>query len=254
LIYTYDKIEFAKIQQQLVRSVWEPKFGKILICHSYNGKRKWYAGKHLENKLIRLKNPGHYEGAANLVDAGIKYLEDKVDYIVVSAADTWLLNLSVIAKYLKKMQQEGRTLLTCPWGTATRNKPGDVGLAGDFFILDAKWQHKYKMFPVKYREFADRYMDVIRYLGNGNVMYERLLFMRFLNACFREHGKENGLKEHSLKRYLEFSERIPVHCNEEWERPGENARLQLNTSHDRAEKVAFLKKNPLTKKIFGGLK
>ncbi len=73
LLYTFDRVEDAYINQEILRNVWGTSgyFGSITIVHAYNGRQSWYPKKYLENVLIRQKNAGHFQGATELIDAGM---------------------------------------------------------------------------------------------------------------------------------------------------------------------------------------
>ena len=66
LIYTYDRIDDAKINQEIILKNWTPDqgFKDIKITHVFNGKRSWWSDKYLEDDLIYLdSNPDHFRGA-----------------------------------------------------------------------------------------------------------------------------------------------------------------------------------------------
>ena len=138
LIYTYNKVDDARINMELVRSLWHQSqlFQNIIIVHAYNGDRSWYSTKYLEDKLINLHNSGHYQGAAELIDAGIKVFEEQyayVNYVVVLASDTWLVNPCYVAEILKSMQDNRLRLATCAWNLDEEVSIFEVGMATDFF-------------------------------------------------------------------------------------------------------------------------
>ncbi len=247
LIYTYDRVDDARIQMEIVRRLWEPVFGSVYLVHAFNGLKEWYDRPYLEDDLLVQDNPGHFEGAANLIDAGIaQLLTRQIDYIVVSAADTWWIKPAFIADKIRVMRQTGKVFLSTPWGLKDQNNPKEMGLAGDTFVLEAAWQRAYNFFPVQYRDFYDRYIELLRYLGRQNVSYEALLFSKFVNACHREIMPANvGIKQQVQKRMLLLEERIPVHTavNEEgyWVRRFQWPDIGLLTDHDPEPKQQVLR-------------
>ncbi len=111
VISTYNRVIDAKVQMELVRNLWhkEKILKNITIYHLFNGKKEWYPKKHLENFLIRCKNPGFYEGAGLLIDTGIEKIlksKKKFDFIIVSSADVWLIKPVLLAKILKQMDKK----------------------------------------------------------------------------------------------------------------------------------------------------
>jgi len=247
LIYTFDRVWDARIQMEIVRSLWEKVFGKIYLIHAYNGKKSWYPEKYLEDKLIRQNNPGHYEGAANLIDAGIReLLKQKFDWLIVSAADTWLIKPKYIQNKIKKMEADDNVFFACPWGTPTRNNPRELGISADFFILKADWEKKNKMFPARYGSFKKKYLDLARYLGARNISYEKLLFAIFVSACAKEDPMNNNQLRFTVrKRLLLFEERIPIHKDEDWNRFMQWPKIGLYTDHDLKYKKEMLIKKGL---------
>ena len=148
LIYTYNRTDDAKINMELICNVWQKNkyFRDIEIIHAYNGNEKWYPKKYLENKLIRMKNSWHFQGAADLIDAGIKKFKADVDYVIILAADTWLIKPVYVERLLEKMKKDNLYIATCPWGLPERNELKDVGMAVDFFIVDLKSAGNIKCF------------------------------------------------------------------------------------------------------------
>lgn len=247
LVYTFDRVLDARIQMEIVRSLWEKKFGKIYLVHAYNGKKDWYPEKYLEDKLIRQNNPGHYEGASDLIDAGVKeLLKKKLDWLVISASDTWLIKPEYVQGKIKEMGKNENVFFACPWGAPNRNDPRDLGISADFFILKADWEKKNKMFPVKYGTFKKKYLDYVRYWGANNISYEKLLFGRFISACENEDPKKNNqLRFRVKKRLLIFEDRIPIHKNENWDRYMQWPKIGLYTDHDLKYKKKMLTKKKL---------
>lgn len=245
LIYTFNRVEDAKIQMEIVRSLWEPEFGEpIQIVHAFNGELSWYKDIYLENELIRLTNPGHFEGASNLIDAGIAaLLEKEVDYIIVSAADTWLVQPEIIKKKILQMQQEDKVILGNAWGTPTRQTLRDVGMSADFFIVNKEWIHQNHMFPVSYSDFYDKHIDLLRYSGSANVSYEKLLFSKYIAACTNALGKGNNnkLPHYILDKFFTLEERNPIHTDEVWNRQDNWPEIGMYTSHEATAKQKVLK-------------
>lgn len=74
VICTNKRIDDAKINMELVRNVWRGT-GPVRIVHSYNGDPAAYPDKYLEDDLVVTSNPGHFQGAGDLIDAGVAEME-----------------------------------------------------------------------------------------------------------------------------------------------------------------------------------
>lgn len=72
LIYTYNRIDDAKINMEIIKNVWQADdyFENLEIIHAFNGKKEWYEKKYLEDKLVRIRNTWHFQGASDLIDVG----------------------------------------------------------------------------------------------------------------------------------------------------------------------------------------
>lgn len=247
IIYTYDRIHDACIQMEIVRWLWEKVFWKIHIIHSYNGDPSWNF-QYLEDEIITMENPWHFEGAANLIDKWIERAKTMdLDYIVVSASDTWMMKLDFILSKLEEMRKDGKALLTCPWWYPGFNNPQDVWMATDFFIIDANWEKKNNIFPLRYASFRDKYQELLRYLWRWNVMVERLFFSRYLDACAK-YVSENELKKYALSKLMIFEERMPVHADSSWNRKSEAEEIWLYMNHEIQEKIKAI--NPVIDELW----
>ena len=96
LVYTYNKIHDARINMEIIRNQWvtNPMLREIILVHAFNGQKEWWPEKYLEDELIYLDNPGHFTGAALLMDEGLKLISVKypnINHGIVLAADTWMV-------------------------------------------------------------------------------------------------------------------------------------------------------------------
>ena len=253
IIYTYNRVEDAKINMEIIRNVWsKSKKLETKITHCFNGQKSWYPKKYLEDDLIYLKNSGHFLGASELIDAGMNIVNKKykkIDYVIVLASDTWLIKPDYLERILAQMESENKYLASCPWGLSKRNDLRDVGTAVDFFILNYEWARKYKMFPLNYGDFFNKYSDLYFYQG-WSVMLEKLMLGRFIQALFRESKINVGLKQHAYSKFLNLTDRNPVHShiNKDgyWIRPMYWPKMGLLTHHEALPKKQILRKAKIT--------
>lgn len=133
---------------KLIRDFWslEEELQNIDIYHAYNGESKKYPKKFLEDKLIRRPNPGHYAGAADLINNGIKEIlesNSNYDYVFVMSSDVWLIKPKVLVKILETMSSKNYQFATSLW-------PDLFFIpryfASEFFIITPKLAQK--IFPL----------------------------------------------------------------------------------------------------------
>ena len=236
---------------EIIRNVWQKDvfFDNVKIIHSFNGKKEWYPERYLEDYLITTKNTWHFQGASDLIDVGIKKFKNDVDYVIILAADTWLINPNYLKDIINKMDKEGLLLTTCAWGVAEKNDIKDVGMAVDFFIVNLKWARKYKMFPVNYGEFYKKYGELFLYKNGGNVMLEKLTLMRFMTAIAREQKFGGSARKRAFERIFILKDREPVHSHingdGNWERKMYWPEMGLLTHHEVAPKKEIFKENKI---------
>jgi hypothetical protein len=254
LIYTYNRIDDAKINQEIIRNIWDRSnlFKNIKIVHSFNGEPEWYPKKYLEDELTTATNPGHFAGAANLIDAGYKIFQDKlsnIDYLIILAADTWLIKPEFVFKICNTLKNEHQYLAAASWSSSL---PGEFrsiekGASTDFCILDFQWSIKYHMFPMNYQEFFDKYGELFFYQG-GVPSVEKLFLSKFIKAIFNQNKVDARLRYEAINKIHSITEREPIHTNREnapvlrklyWPEIG------LITNHDPQDKQTILKENKI---------
>lgn len=255
LIYTYNRVDDAKINMEIIRNVWKKSkhFNDVKIVHAFNGDKKWYPKKYLENELISIKNSWHFQGAADLIDIGIKTFQKKyksVDYVIILASDTRLIKPSYIENILNKMKKDNLYLAACPWGLPERNEIRDVGMAVDFFAVDLKWATRYKMFPLNYADFCKKYEELFLYQKGGNVMLEKLIYARYLKAVSREENSGGVARKTAVKKLLDLKDRKPVHSHIDkegyWIRNMYWPAIGLLSHHEPGSKKKILRKEKIS--------
>lgn len=211
LIYSYNHLDDARIQQEISKKLYAPEFDGVKIAHSHNGKSSFGYRKYQEDVLIRRKNIGHFDGAADLIDVGMKwFMENKVKglrYVLVTAADTWCLDSKWLRSVVDEMQAKGQVLACSSWG---HTKPADkpTGFSTDFFIVDIEWAKKHKIFPLDYKGFKKKFTDIFLLMWAMPVLEVCLQyrFSRFVMDAYKDN--EVLINRHRLWRRI--IEREPV--------------------------------------------
>ena len=218
LMYTYDRIDDARINLEILRNVW-PKCGllkDVVVVHAFNGDQQWWPEKYLEDELLFLENPGHFGGAEVLLNQGIKCFADKypqVAYVIILAPDTWCVMPEYLEKIIDVMHGKDKYLAACAWGTKDKSDMFVSGMSMDFNIVDVKWAVEYRLFPLRYQEFSNRYAEVFSY--EDKIVYlERVFALRFKQAIMRaiEIPSDNLIKQIAEEHICRMTEREPVHC------------------------------------------
>jgi len=252
LIYTYNRVDDARINMEIIRNVWgkSEQFDDVKIVHAFNGRKDWYPKKYLENELVNIKNSWHFQGAADLIDAGMRKFKEDVDHVIVLASDTWLIDPAYVARLLEKMDKEKACLATCSWGLPKRNELRDVGMAVDFFVVNMRWAKKYQMFPINYGEFYKKYADLLLYQSGGTVMLEKVILACFIKAVGREQGLSGSTRKKAFGKMLILKDREPVHSRIRkdglWVRKMYWPKMGLLTHHDPLPKKKILKAEKIT--------
>ncbi len=221
VIYTHERTDDARINQEIIRSLWSKEFADIKIVHAYNGKESWYPQEYLEDKLIRRNNIGHVRGAIDLFETGVNTALDmyESDYVIVLASDTWCVKPAYVSWLISTMQENKQRLATCAWGNVVENNIWQVGMAMDFFILDAQWAKNEKIFPIGYDRFVEQFGDLLLYMGS-EVLPERVFSFSFRKLLRKEVEREVGIIQdfeywnYVDKKVLKMVEREPVHFTE----------------------------------------
>jgi len=251
VIYTHNRTDDARISMEIIRSLWATSglFGRITITHVFNGRQSWWPTQYLEDILIRRKNLGHFAGAADMIDTGMKRLltDRQIDNIVLLAADTWLVKPHALRAIIDRMKKRNGTWATAAWGNPKRNDIVDVGCSMDFAIFSRPWIRRYRMFPLRYVEFANKYRDLYFYQKGHMVSVEKLAFGRYLEAFQRSAPQPDvALRRRAVKQIVRLVEREPVHRNSRWDRTMYWPRLGLLSHHQPQQKQRLLKSSRLS--------
>ena len=217
LMYTYNRTDDARINMEIIRNVWSKNelLKDVTIVHSFNGEKEWWPEKYLEDELLYLENPGHFEGAELLINEGIKTFQEKysqLDYVIILASDTWLVLPEYVENIIFSMKKNIKYMATCPWGNKEKNNMWNIGVALDFNIIDLKWATKYNLFPIRYKEFVDKYSEIFFY-SDQMIYPERVLALRFKQSILKsvDVPSEQMLSKVATSYVHRMTEREPVH-------------------------------------------
>ncbi len=266
LIYTYNRNDDARINMEIIRSVWSKNstLKDVVIVHSFNGEKEWWPEKYLEDELLYLDNPGHFEGAVLLMDKGVECFREKypdVDYVIILAADTWLVKPEYLEYMLLTMKKEEKYLGTSVWGSRKLTNIWSRGSALDFNIFDLQWAQRSNFFPLRFKEFKEQYEELFSY--NDQTVYPENVFMlRFKEAIKRSMKipSDNILKQVAASHIYRMTDREPVHIvgtekhffkNNRWERTMYIEKMGFISHHDPVEKQRVLKKWDLSLGTYG---
>lgn len=245
LLYTYNRVDDARINLEIIRNVWKknPLLRDVAVVHAFNGKKEWWPKKYLEDELLYLKNPGYFRGAEILLNEGTDVFLKKyphVDYVVTLAADTWCVNPEYLEKVIGKMHREEQYLAVCAWGNKKETDMFKIGMSLDFNIVDLRWAKRARLFPLKYKEFVDRYAELFTYRDEG-IFLERVFAMRFRQAIERsvKIPSENLAAKITREYIYHMIEREPVHSG--WTRKMYWPKMGLITHHDPEPKRKILR-------------
>ncbi len=251
VIYTHNRVDDARINMEIIRSLWTTSGlfkTPIPIVHAFNGDKQWWPKRYLEDVLVRQKNPGHFQGASELIDAGLSRMHKQfpdVSYVLVLAADTWMTKPSAAARILSTMVREQQYLATSAWNAPKHLEMKEVGIATDCLFLHLPWAYRFGMLPIGYEEFWNRHSEMILYAGANSVMLEKLAFARFKQALWRDPSLKLSMLHKIRARLLELRERGRVHArirrDGTWERTHHFPKIGLLTHHDAIAKHRIFK-------------
>lgn len=221
LISTYNKTDDAKINMEIIRSLWAKLdyFSNIKIVHAYNGDPSWYPQKYLEDSLVRISNSGHYQGASELIDAGVAEFNSKnwdIDYVVSLTSDFWLIKPNFIKTVIEDLRSKDKLMATNWWGGNNPDKPdGPIkAMATDMFILDYQWMINSNMFPLNFREFKNKYEDIFYYEGK-QIILERLMTSKFMKSVYDICKEDTNLNALVRSKVREIKERNDIFYHDE---------------------------------------
>jgi hypothetical protein len=237
LIYIYDKIYDAQINQELSRQ----HFPEAYLIQTCNGPENLNYTPYLEDKTILLPNRGHFRGAVDLINAGVQAAVDnpKTDFLLVTAGDSWFIQPDFVINLIQEMRSAHLPLAATAWGTPTKTDFRQVGLSLDCFVLDLNWQRESGLFPLNYDQFLEKFQDINFGLGGGVLVPERCLsyqWVKFWEGSFQDLDLAKQIRS----KLRQITEREPIH-NDTWsDRRMAYPEIGLYTFHDLDQKKALL--------------
>ena len=217
LMYTYNRTDDAKINQEIIRNHWsqDPILKDVTIVHTFNGKKEWWPEPYLEDELCITENPGHFTGAEILLNEGIGVFNEKykdITHVIVLASDTWCIYPDFISNIISDMVREEKYVAVSAWGNAKENDLFRIGMSLDLCVLDMNFVRVSNMFPLQYQEFKNRHEEFLLY-KRELVFLERVFAVRLLQALSKivDIPSENMLWTATESYIRRISEREPVH-------------------------------------------
>jgi len=150
LIITYNRVQEAKAQMDIIRKLWQPIFESVDIYHEFNGKSSWYPQKYKEDLLHRHKSMPHFLGASHMLNMGMKRILDsgkKYDYIIASSADVWFYDPKKLKNIILKCAKKKYQLATSLWGV--------MAFGTEFFIITPDLAKK--VFPLRFNTIIGKH-------------------------------------------------------------------------------------------------
>jgi hypothetical protein len=217
LLYTYNRVDDARINLEIIRNVWSQNqlLKDVVVVHAFNGEKQWWPAIYLEDELLVLENKGHFEGAEHLLNKGVECFTQKypdINYVITLASDTWCVVPGYFEKIIREMRSSEKVLAACAWGRKDASDIFSVGMSMDLHILDIQWAVQYGLFPIRYKEFLDKYGEIFFY-QNEIVYLERVFALRFKQAVAKAVSipTDNFLNPIAEGHIRRMTEREPVH-------------------------------------------
>ncbi len=149
LIITYNRVDEARAQMDIIRELWEPILDRVDIYHEFNGKPKWYPKIYREDYLHKHKPMSHFIGASHMFNQGMKHIlesGEKYDFIIASSADTWFYDLKKLKTVLLSCRKNHYQLVASLWS--------GMILGTEFFIITPDLAKK--IFPIRLSQFLSK--------------------------------------------------------------------------------------------------
>lgn len=174
VIITYNRVDEAKAQMDIIRELWQPIFETIDIYHEFNGNKAWYPKKYKEDFLYRHKIMPHFIGANHMLNQGIKHVLEsgkKYNYIIVTSADTWFYDQKKLKDIILTCQKKRFQLATSLWGA--------VVLGTEFFIITPDLAKK--VFPLRFTQMVNKY-KLLSWTHSKIAIFETIFSLRVIKA------------------------------------------------------------------------
>ncbi|MDD5039724.1 MAG: hypothetical protein PHY34_01105 [Patescibacteria group bacterium] len=212
LIYSYQHLDDARIQQEISRKLYAPAFGGVHTVHVHNQHPSFPCRKYLEDVFIEQKNRGHFQGACDAINRGIAYFQTKgpkaIHYVIVTAADTWCINVRFLKKLLNEMERNAKVIAASSWSKTQYPVP-IRGFSTDFFIIDIRWIRQTRVFPLHFNQFKQKFKDLFTVLWQMPNL--EMAFQYQYSAYFMNTYHDNDIWITRDKLLERITEREPIH-------------------------------------------
>ena len=231
---SYKRIRDTKIGMRIIREVWPqvPTLQNVDIYHANNAPDHEYPQKYLENFLIRRPTMTHYEGAADLIDAGVNAIlqhEEKYDFILVMSGDVWLVKPQEIENILLKMHSKNVSFASSLWPNLLFMP---TLFSTEFFIITPNLARN--VFPLNLHSFFSR-RHVANFLYSLTLRVPVLTLPK-VEVCFTEKVK-NAVQKDQSSWMLIPGRRVNIGVNRFY-----SPKLGYLSHHDLNEKIALAQK------------
>ena len=174
LIVTYNRIEEAKAQMDIIRELWQPMFEGVDIYHEFNGEKKWYPKKYKEDFFHIHKKMPHFIGANHMINQGMKRILEsgkKYDYIIATSADVWFYDPKKLKKIILTIARKKHQLATSIWGL--------MALGTEFLLITPDLAKK--VFPIKFRQFIGTH-KLFRWTNTKLAIFESIFTFKVMRV------------------------------------------------------------------------
>jgi len=166
VLRVYDRIDDLVCNIQIIKKLWK-KYDYYLVV-SFNGSCAGYKLPkevyELSDNVISIENnAGHLKGNSQLLRTGLdKVVLSDFSYLIILEAFTWVLDDTIISKYIDKLKVNGAVWASAEWtenryslgldfaiinmdfAKAHYNKLFDFGKDAEMWVAEYLIKHKYK--------------------------------------------------------------------------------------------------------------
>lgn len=174
IIITYNHVEEAKAQIDIIRELWQPMFKTVDIYHEFNGKKNWYPKKYKESFLHRHRSMDHVTGANHMLNMGIKHVMEsgkKYDFYIISSGDTWFYDSKKLKSLILNCYKKRIQLSTSLWAM--------VALGTEFFVITPDLAKK--VFPITITKILKEY-NLLKWANKRIAIFESIFTLKVMKV------------------------------------------------------------------------